>query len=81
MILSDVPGLLRSFPDERSLIPAVAPEEIRTVSDRYAAGRMKIKLLAAEQAIRAGVQRVVIGDSRRPHPVHEALDGAGTVIA
>ncbi len=80
IILSNVPGLLRDFPDESTLIPhiplAVAQEHL----DRYAQGRMKRKLLGAIEALHDGVEQVVIADGRVAQPVHRALAGYGTVI-
>ena len=70
-------GLLMNFPDESSLIPVINFDSIQEARDAYADGRMKIKLLAAEEAIKAGVKRVVLGNSRRDHPVRDALSGKG----
>ena len=41
---------------------------------------MKKKILAAREALAAGVHRVVLGDSRRPAPIRAALQGEGTVL-
>jgi len=79
LILSNVPGLLRNFPDERSLIRHVPAEGLEEAMG-YAEGRMRIKLLGAGEALKAGVQRVVLGDSRLRNPVRAALAGQGTVI-
>jgi [amino group carrier protein]-L-2-aminoadipate 6-kinase len=80
IILSNVPGLLANYPDESSLIPHIDPAHLGTV-EGLAQGRMKKKLLAAREAIAAGVQAVILADSRRPQPVAAALAGAGTVIS
>ncbi len=80
VILSDVPGLLREFPDEGSLIRELKASEVDDAAEKYAKGRMKIKLLGAAEAVRDGVGRVVLGDSRPDAPVRAALDGAGTTI-
>lgn len=80
LILSDVPGVLREFPDAGTLIPHLSLAEVDDAAERHARGRMRIKLLAAREAVQAGVGRVVIGDSRGEHPVRAALDGAGTTI-
>ncbi|NOZ05712.1 MAG: [LysW]-aminoadipate kinase, partial [Chloroflexi bacterium] len=79
LILSNVPGLLRNFPDESSLIRHVPAGKLDEAM-AYAEGRMRIKLLGAGEALKAGVQRVVLGDSRREKPVQAALDGEGTGI-
>lgn len=80
LILSNVPGVLRDFPDEDSLLPAIAAADIDHVAAAYAQGRMRIKLLGAQEALAGGVPRVVLGDARRERPISQALAGAGTVI-
>lgn len=80
VILSNVPGLLRDFPDESTLIPHIPLEQAEEHLERYARGRMKKKLLGAIEALRKGVGRVVIADGRVAQPVHRALAGQGTVI-
>jgi acetylglutamate/LysW-gamma-L-alpha-aminoadipate kinase len=79
VILSDVAGLLERFPDEASLIG-----RIRTVDlDGFMAvaeGRMKKKVLGAQEALAMGVGRVIFADGRVPEPFRRALDGQGTVI-
>ncbi len=80
LILSNVPGVLRQFPDETTLIPTIRAAEIDTISEQYAQGRMRIKLLAATEALEGGVGRVVFGDACQPQPIQRALAGQGTVI-
>lgn len=80
LILSDVPGVLAEFPREESLIPSLARAELEEAREKYAEGRMRIKILAAEEALAGGVRRVVIGNSRGERPVRAALEGSGTVI-
>jgi len=80
VLLSNVPGLLRRFPDESTLVPRIE----RTRADEYAGfaqGRMKVKVLGALEALDAGVGRVVLGDARLDRPVQRALEGQGTTIA
>ncbi len=81
LILSNVPGVLRHFPDESSLIRQMQPQQNEQVAEAHAQGRMRIKLLAAQEALAQGVRRVVLGDARGPQPILRALDGQGTVIA
>lgn len=79
VILSDVPGLLRRFPDEATLIRGIRTVEL----DGYmtvAEGRMKKKVLGAQEALQAGVRRVIFADGRVADPLTRALDGQGTVI-
>ena len=80
IILSNIPGVLLDFPDEASLLPAISRAEIEAISQNVAAGRMRIKLLGAQEALAGGVQRVILGDARQSQPVSKALAGAGTVI-
>lgn len=80
LILSNVPGVLAQFPDPDSLMPFIAAADLPRVSRRVARGRMRIKLLAAQEALAGGVERVVIGDARGPRAVEQALQGTGTVI-
>jgi len=79
IILSNVPGLLRNFPDEASLIREIP----RTKADdfmQYAQGRMKKKVMGAVEAIAAGVQKVIFADGRVEGPITKALAGGGTQI-
>jgi acetylglutamate/LysW-gamma-L-alpha-aminoadipate kinase len=80
IILSNVPGLMRCFPDESTVIPHIVPEQAPRLLDLYAQGRMKKKVLGAIEALNDGVGSVVIADGRVPRPVYRALDGKGTVI-
>jgi acetylglutamate/LysW-gamma-L-alpha-aminoadipate kinase len=81
VILSNVPGLLREFPDEATLIPFIAREAANEHLERFAQGRMKKKLLGAIEAMNEGVKRVVLGDGRVEQPLQRALAGEGTVLA
>ena len=76
IILSNVPGLLREVNDPQSLIPQFELHEIEHY-ETYAAGRMKKKLLAAQQANAACV---ILADSRVVRPIDAALAGGGTHI-
>lgn len=79
IILSNVPGLLASFPDEASLVRHIEPSRL-DAAEGLAQGRMKKKLLAAREALARGVPAIILADSRRPNPVRAALAGEGTVI-
>ncbi len=79
MMLSNVPGLLRAFPDESSLIPHVRREAIEQAAEA-AQGRMKKKVLGAQEALDGGVKRVIFGDARQAEPIRRALSGVGTVF-
>jgi acetylglutamate/LysW-gamma-L-alpha-aminoadipate kinase len=79
VLLTNVPGLLRTLADETSLVPRIP----RDALERWlplAQGRMKKKLLGAGEALAGGVRRVVLADARRDAPLTAALAGSGTVI-
>jgi [amino group carrier protein]-L-2-aminoadipate 6-kinase len=79
LLLTNVAGLLRAYPDESTLIRRVRRDELESVS-HVAAGRMRKKIMGASEALTGGVARVIIGDGRRRWPIAAALSGEGTVI-
>jgi acetylglutamate/LysW-gamma-L-alpha-aminoadipate kinase len=79
IILSNVPGLLREFPDESTLIEHIPAERVEEYM-AFAEGRMKKKVMGAAEAVSEGVGRVVFADARLPDPVTAALRSQGTVI-
>jgi acetylglutamate/LysW-gamma-L-alpha-aminoadipate kinase len=79
LLLTAVPGLLENFPDESTLIRQLPQEQLPVAFDA-AQGRMKKKILGAQEALKGGVRRVIIADGRVAHPVSHALAGNGTVI-
>jgi acetylglutamate/LysW-gamma-L-alpha-aminoadipate kinase len=79
VLLTAVPGLMRSFPDESTVIPALKKAQLPEALEA-AQGRMKKKVLGAEEALQGGVGRVIIADGRIEKPLSEALAGKGTVI-
>ncbi len=79
LLLSNVPGLLRERTDESTLVRSLSRGELERARG-MAEGRMRIKLLGAEEALDGGVGRVVIGDARGTEPIRRALEGEGTVI-
>lgn len=80
VLLTAAPGLLRNFPDEASLIPRMTPDQLNQAMT-YAQGRMKKKVLAAQEALDGGVPTVIIADGRRlEKPLLHALQGGGTWI-
>ncbi len=79
VILSNVRGLYRNFPDESSFVSEVSGAQMDSAMD-WAQGRMKRKVLGAQEALDGGVQRVTIADGRAASPVQGALNGVGTVF-
>jgi acetylglutamate/LysW-gamma-L-alpha-aminoadipate kinase len=79
ILLTAVPGLMKNFPDESTLIWQLPHSQLATAREA-AQGRMKKKVLGAEEALNGGVSRVVIADGRIQNPITNALSGNGTVI-
>jgi [amino group carrier protein]-L-2-aminoadipate 6-kinase len=79
ILLTAVPGLMKNFPDESTLIRQLPKGQLAAASEA-AQGRMKKKVLGAEEALKGGVSRVVISDGRIQNPITNALSGNGTVI-
>ncbi len=80
ILLTNVPGLLRSFPDETTLIPHIDRGAVESALS-LAEGRMKKKVLGAIEALDLGVEKVIFADGRVEHPLLGALEGKGTTIS
>lgn len=77
VLLTDAPGVLRDPDDPATLVPtATGHEELMP----HARGRMKLKVVAAGEALARGVRTVAIADGRRVNPVQAALAGEGTML-
>jgi acetylglutamate/LysW-gamma-L-alpha-aminoadipate kinase len=79
LLLTAVPGLMKNFPDESTLIRQL-PQSQLSAAGEAAQGRMKKKVLGAQEALKSGVKRVIIADGRIQNPISNALAGNGTVI-
>ena len=79
ILLTAVVGLMKNFPDETTLIRQLTQSQLAVASEA-AQGRMKKKVLGAEEALKGGVGRVIIADGRIQNPISNALSGNGTVI-
>lgn len=79
ILLTAVPGLMKNYPDESTVIWQL-PQSQLPVAVEAAQGRMKKKILGAEEALKAGVDKVIIADGRIQNPISNALAGNGTVI-
>lgn len=79
LLLTAVPGLMKDFPDESTLIRQLPQSQLGAAGEA-AQGRMKKKVLGAEEALKGGVQCVIIADGRIQNPISNALSGNGTVI-
>lgn len=80
ILLTAVPGLMRNFPDESTVIPNLSRHQLDEALS-YAEGRMKKKILGAQEALQGGVKQVIIADGRIEAPLSNALAREGTVIA
>jgi [amino group carrier protein]-L-2-aminoadipate 6-kinase len=79
LLLTAVPGLLSNFPDESSLIGEIPQTKLEGALE-IAQGRMKKKILGAQEALAGGVGQVIIADGRVAQPISCALAGNGTVM-
>lgn len=79
LIFADTPGFMRDVSDQKSVIPLIRLDEVERVAE-YGKGRARVKLLAAAQAIRRGIQAVGLLDGRGEHPLTRAFEGAGTWV-
>ncbi len=79
LLLTAVPGLMEKFPDASTLIKHI-PQAKLPAALEMAQGRMKKKVLGAEEALQGGVGKVIIADGRVEKPISAALAGNGTVI-
>lgn len=79
ILLTAVPGLMERFPDESTLIKQLPQAKLPSALE-MAQGRMKKKVLGAEEALQGGVGKVIIADGRIEKPISAALAGEGTII-
>lgn len=79
LLLTAVPGLMRNFPDESTIIRQLPQAKLPEALEA-AQGRMKKKVLGAEEALKGGVGRIIIADGRIENPITNAVSGNGTVI-
>jgi [amino group carrier protein]-L-2-aminoadipate/L-glutamate 6-kinase len=79
VFLTGARGVLRDPSDENTVLRtcALAPSGPPPAG---VGGGMALKLVAAREALRAGVARVRIADGRGAAPIRAALDGAGTAV-
>jgi acetylglutamate/LysW-gamma-L-alpha-aminoadipate kinase len=78
VMLTGAPGVLADITDERSVVPVYRVPESGAPSD--VSGGMRLKLVAAREALVAGVPRVLIADGRQRRPVAAAARGEGTRV-
>ncbi|RMF82309.1 MAG: [LysW]-aminoadipate kinase [Chloroflexi bacterium] len=79
IILTNVRGLYRNFPDEHTFVSQISHNQIDEAMT-WAQGRMKRKVVGTREALEGGVRQVILADGRVQNPVQRALDGEGTVF-
>lgn len=80
VLASDVPGLLEDPREPASRIDHVPADAIDDLVGDLATGGMARKLVAAREALDAGVDRVLVGDGRGADPLAEMLTGEATEV-
>ena len=74
-IMTNVPGLLENPADQQTLIRSIPADQLATYLP-YAQGRMRKKMLGAQEALDGGVRRVCIGSGS----LLDVVQGVGTTI-
>ena len=84
IMMTDIAGLLRDKDDPSTLIPNITVDEANELKKTgVISGGMIPKIDCCIEAIRAGVQNVIIMDGRVPHSILMELltdEGAGTMV-
>ena len=84
ILMTDIAGLLRDKNDPASLIPEVTVAEAEAlIADGTVSGGMIPKVNCCIDALRDGVENVIIMDGRIPHSILMELltdEGAGTMV-
>ena len=84
LMMTDVPGVLRDKDDISTLITEMTVQEAKQLREQgIIAGGMIPKVECCVEAIRSGVNKVVIMDGRIPHSILMELltdEGAGTMV-
>jgi len=80
VILTDVPGLYRDWPNRDSLITTIDSRELAELLPTLESGMIP-KMAACLEAVDGGVASAVIIDGRKPHSLlTEAFGSAGTTV-
>jgi acetylglutamate kinase len=82
LVLTDVEGLYRDWPDSDDVISEISPEALADLMPSLASG-MVPKMGACLQAVQGGVPRATVVDGREPHAVLLELftdEGVGTQV-
>jgi acetylglutamate kinase len=82
LVLTDVEGLYRDWPDSADVIGEISPEELEKLIPSLASG-MVPKMTACLEAVSNGVPRATVVDGREPHAVLLEIftdEGVGTQV-
>jgi acetylglutamate kinase len=82
MVLTDVEGLYRDWPDSDDVIQEISPESLAELMPSLDSG-MVPKMQACHDAVTGGVPRATVVDGREPHAVLLELftaEGVGTQV-
>ena len=82
LVLTDVEGLYRDWPDSDDVFQEISPEALAELMPTLASG-MVPKMQACLQAVTGGVARATVVDGREPHAVLLELftdEGIGTQV-
>ena len=79
IIMTDVAGIYRNWPDKDSLIDAICADELTSLKSTFAEG-MAPKVQAALDAVAAGAKAVRIIDGTDPDSFTRALQGHGGTL-
>jgi acetylglutamate kinase len=82
LVLTDVEGLYRDWPDSDDVIQEISPESLAELLPSLASG-MVPKMEACLRAVTGGVPRATVVDGREPHAVLLELftdEGVGTQV-
>jgi acetylglutamate kinase len=79
IVMTDVAGIYRNWPDIESLIEKIAACELESIKSEFAEG-MAPKVQAALDALSFGVQAVRIIDGRDSESFAQALSGSGGTL-
>ncbi len=82
LVLTDVEGLYRDWPDSDDVIYEISPDSLEELMPSLASG-MVPKMTACLDALRGGVPRATVVDGREPHAVLLEIftdEGVGTQV-
>jgi len=79
IIMTDVAGIYRNWPDKSSLISSISADELQSLKSTFAEG-MAPKVQACLDAIAAGANAVRIIDGTNPSALKDALLGEGGTL-